>query len=95
MNKDLGIGITIGLIANAIGLAVAAFIIGRLKGYDFVSVIETAASEGSIGQLMSLGAILNLIVFFVFIRRRQDYRARGVLLITVLIAVSTFVIKLL
>jgi len=40
-----------------------------------------------------LGAILNLLAFFVFIKKKQDYRARGVLLITIIIAVSTFVFK--
>ncbi len=94
MKKDIFIGILVGFICNAIGFIVASFIIGKLKGYDLVSAIQTSVSEGSIGQIMSLGAILNLIAFFAFIRKRQDYRARGVLIITVFIAVITFVIKL-
>lgn len=90
--KDIFIGILVGLIANAIGLFFAANLLGQ--GDDFMHVIKAAASEGFLGKLISLGAILNLAAFFVFIRKKQDYRARGVLLITVLIAVSTFVFKL-
>ena len=30
--------------------------------------------------IISLGAIPNLLLFFVFIKRREDYKARGVLL---------------
>lgn len=90
--KDIFIGIFVGLIANAIGLFLAANLLGQ--GDDFMKVIQAAANEGFLGKLISLGAILNLIAFFIFIRKRQDYRARGVLLITVFIAVFTFVFKL-
>ena len=92
MKKDIFIGIFVGLFANAIGLFFAATILGQ--GDDFIKVIQAAADEGFLGKLISLGAILNLIAFFVFIKKKQDYRARGVLLITVFIAVFTFVFKL-
>ncbi len=92
MTKDIFIGIFVGLIANAIGLFATANFLGN--GDDFVTVIKAAAQEGFLGKLISLGAVLNLIAFFIFIKKRQDYRARGVLLITVFIAVFTFVFKL-
>jgi hypothetical protein len=90
--KDIFIGMFVGFIANAMGLFLAANLLG--KGDDFMNVINAAAQEGFLGKLISLGAILNLIAFFIFIRKRQDYRARGVLLITVFIAVFTFIFKL-
>ena len=92
MKKDIFIGMFVGLIANAIGLLLTATLLG--KGDDFTTVIKAALNEGFLGKLISLGAILNLIAFFIFIRKKQDYRARGVLLITVFIAVFTFVFKL-
>ena len=92
MKRDILIGILVGLIANAMGLFFAATLLGR--GDDFTKVINAAVNEGFLGKLISLGAILNLIAFFIFIKRKQDYRARGVLLITVFIAVFTFVFKL-
>ena len=92
IKKEIFIGMFVGLIANAIGLYFAATLLG--KGDDVTTVIKAAANEGFLGKLISLGAILNLIAFFVFIRKKQDYRARGVLLITVFIAVFTFVFKL-
>ncbi|ULC60379.1 hypothetical protein MBM09_05160 [Flaviramulus sp. BrNp1-15] len=92
MKKDIFIGMFVGLIANAIGLLLTATLLG--KGDDFTTVIKAASNEGFLGKLISLGAILNLIAFFIFIRKKQDYRARGVLLITVFIAVFTFVFKL-
>lgn len=91
--KDLFIGIVVGLIANSIGLFLAVMIFG--KGAGFTTVIKAASEEGFLGKLISLGAVLNLIAFFVFIKKRQDYRAKGVLFITLLVAVFTFVFKML
>lgn len=92
IKKELFIGMLVGLIANAIGLFFTATLLGQ--GDDFTTVIKAAISEGFLGKLISLGAILNLAAFFIFIKKKQDYRARGVLLITVFIAVFTFVFKL-
>ena len=92
IKKDVIIGILVGILANAIGLIAAATLLG--KGDDFTTVIQAAANEGFLGKLISLGAILNLIAFFIFIQKRQDYKARGVLIATVLIAVCTLLFKL-
>ena len=92
MKKEIFIGMFVGLIANSIGLIIAATLLGN--GDVFTNVIKAASEVGFLGKLISLGAILNLIAFFIFIKKRQDYRARGVLLITVFIAVFTFVFKL-
>jgi hypothetical protein len=91
IKKELFIGVLVGLIANAIGLYFATLIFGN--GNDFFTILSTASAEGILGKLISLGAVLNLGAFFVFIKKKQDYRARGVLLITIIIAVSTFVFK--
>ena len=93
MKKEIFIGMLVGLIANAVGLILTATLLGR--GDDFTTVIKAAAEEGFVGKLISLGAVLNLISFFIFIKRKEDYRARGVLLITVFIAVFTFLFKML
>jgi hypothetical protein len=93
MKKDIFKGMIVGLIANAFGLFLTATLLGN--GDDFITVIKAASNEGFLGKLISLGAILNLLAFFVFIKKKQDYRARGVLLITVLVAVFTFVFKML
>ncbi|NQX86684.1 MAG: hypothetical protein HRT67_12405 [Flavobacteriaceae bacterium] len=94
--KNVIIGIFVGLIANSIGLFLAANFLDMKSGKHtgVIKVIEAAQIEGFFGKLVSLGAILNLIAFFIFIKKRQDYKARGVLIATMLIAVLTFVIKL-
>lgn len=92
IKKELIIGLIIGLISNNIGLFIAATLLGN--GDDFITVLKAAQAEGFLGKLISLGAILNLVAFFVFIKKKQDYRARGVLIITIFVAVFTFVFKL-
>lgn len=92
MKKNILIGFVIGLIANAIGLFIAATLLG--DGDSVIQVLKAAKAEGFLGKLMSLGAILNLIVFFLFITKRKDHKARGVLIATVLVALLTFIIKL-
>ena len=92
IKKNILIGMIVGLVANSIGLFIAVTILGN--GDDFMTVIKAASDEGFLGKLISLGAILNLIAFFIFIKKKQDYRARGVLLITLFVALFTFVFKL-
>ncbi len=92
MKKDIISGAIVGLIANAIGvyLYIMAF------SDDVVDVaIQKSMDEGYFGKIVTLGAILNLAAFFLFIKKKQDYKARGVLLITVLIAVTVMVRKFL
>ena len=92
IKKELIIGLIIGITANVIGFFLAATLLG--DGDNFITVIKAAGAEGFLGKLISLGAILNLVAFFVFIKKKQDYRARGVLLITIFVAIITFVFKL-
>jgi len=91
VKKEVLIGFSVGLIANSMGLFFAASLLGN--GDDFITVLKAASTEGFLGKLISLGAILNLVCFFVFIKKKQDYRARGVLLATICIAVFTFIIN--
>jgi Mg/Co/Ni transporter MgtE len=91
VKKEVLIGLLVGLVANAIGLVLVAIVLG--KGDHFVTVLKSASAEGFLGKLISLGAVLNLITFFFFIKKRQDYRARGVLLSTIVVAVFTFLLN--
>lgn len=92
IKKEIFIGFFIGLLANSIGLILATFILGN--GESINVVIKQSIAEGIFGKLVTIGAILNLVAFFIFIKKKQDYRARGVILATVLVAISTFLINL-
>ena len=78
--KEIGIGFLVGLIANALGILLWWLFFAYPT--DLVTII-------------GLGAILNLVAFFGFIRLRHDLRARGVLIATFLSAFVTLVLKFL
>ncbi|MGM5469536.1 hypothetical protein ACS386_04610 [Flavobacteriaceae bacterium LMO-SS05] len=92
VKKEIFIGFFVGLIANSIGLILAALFLGR--GEDISMTLKQSLSEGLFGKLVTIGALLNLVVFFIFIKKKQDYRARGVLMATILIAITTFLLNL-
>lgn len=92
IKKEIFIGFFIGLLANSIGLILVTFILGN--GESINVVIKHSIAEGIFGKLVTIGAILNLVAFFIFIKKKQDYRARGVILATVIVAISTFLINL-
>ncbi|OUR94494.1 hypothetical protein A9Q87_02330 [Flavobacteriales bacterium 34_180_T64] len=93
IKREVGIGLLVGIVANIIGLFLAIQFLGNGEGVE--ATIQQSIVEGFFSKLVSIGAILNLVAFFIFIKKKQDYRARGVLLATVIIAVFTFAVKFL
>ncbi|MEZ4801855.1 MAG: hypothetical protein R2797_03715 [Gelidibacter sp.] len=91
IKKEVLIGFVVGLIANAVGLIVAILIFGN--GDEILTTIKQSIAQGFFTKLVSIGAILNLIAFFLFIKLKRDYRARGVILATVLVAIITFLVN--
>ena len=92
IKKEIFIGFFVGLVANGIGLILVALFFGS-GGIGMT--LKHSLNEGFLGKLVTIGAILNLVMFFVFLKKKQDYRARGVLLATVLVAISTFLLNFL
>ena len=94
--KSIITGIIIGLVSNKIGLLIVGLLTAKMAGRSesVLQVFEAAVLENFIGKLISLGAILNLICFFYFIRKQKDSHAAGILIATILIAVGTFITKL-
>ncbi len=89
--KDILIGFFVGITAALFGLIFAIQIFG--KSDDWEIVLKQAISQGFLTKLMSIGALLNLGAFFLFIKRNEDQRAKGVLIATVLVLISTMIIK--
>ena len=60
---------------------------------NILKIINDSFIDDSITKLISLGAILNLIVFFIFLKYDYEERAKGVLLATFVIAILTIYIN--
>ena len=64
-----------------------------VKKLSVESTLEITLEQGLIGTIIALGALLNFIVFFVFLKKKQYYRARGVILATFLAAIIVLISK--
>ena len=83
IKKEILIGLIVGLIANTIGTLLYIII---FSDFGIIETYQAAVQQGHVGSLLALGAILNLVAFFSFLRIRRDYRARGVMIATLLTA---------
>jgi hypothetical protein len=83
---DLLIGFTIGIIASILG---SYLFITFFTDFDFMSGIHSMKSEGKLGKLITLGAILDLVVFAFLLKLDREMMARGVILAVISIAIIT------
>ncbi len=89
--KEILIGFVVGLIANTIGTLLYIIF---FSDFGITETFNVAIEQGHIGSLLALGAILNLVAFFAFLRLRRDQRAKGVLMATLLTAMVILYYKL-
>ncbi|MEM5563931.1 hypothetical protein WNY78_02390 [Psychroserpens sp. AS72] len=90
-NKNIIIGIIVGLVCSIVGLILVLLFFG--KGNSLNDSLDIAINQGVFTKLMSMGAILNLAAFFLFIKQNQDSKAQGVLIATVIVAIATLIIR--
>ncbi|MBK9223951.1 MAG: hypothetical protein KA215_01145 [Flavobacterium sp.] len=86
---DLLIGVFIGIIASIIGSYV---FIELLTEYNFIEGVKILRFQGKLGKIISLGSVLNIIVFFLLLKFNKELIARGVILGTILLAIITLLI---
>ncbi|WP_289039262.1 hypothetical protein [uncultured Zobellia sp.] len=91
VKKELAIGFLVGIIANTIGTLLYILL---FSDFGIAETFEAAIEQGHIGSLLALGAILNLIAFFGFLRIRRDNRGKGVLIATLLTALAILYYKI-
>ncbi|BDW91972.1 MULTISPECIES: hypothetical protein [Flavobacteriaceae] len=88
--KEIIIGFIVGLIANTFGTLLYILLFSDLSVGE---TINAAISQGHIGSLLALGAVLNLVAFFAFLRIKRDQRAKGVMLATLVTALIILMYK--
>jgi len=95
IGKNIGIGFLVGIIANTIGSYLYLFFLSLYKKLSIESTIEVTLEQGLLGNVIVLGALLNLGVFFIFLKKKRYYRARGVIMATLLAALFVLASKFL
>ena len=63
--KEIIIGFIVGIIANTLGTILYILLFSK---FSIKETFQAAIQEGHIGSLLALGALLNLIAFFLFLR---------------------------
>lgn len=83
IKKNVIIGFLVGLLATTIGFYFYTQIINQFS----IKFVKKMIVEGKmLGMILIYSAIPNLLAFFVFLKRNEDYKAKGVLLATFLVA---------
>jgi uncharacterized membrane protein len=83
---DILIGVIIGFVATFLGTFLFFFC---YTDYSFLEGVKGMKSQGYLGKVITLGAILNLVAFFVLLKINREIMARGVVLATLLLALIT------
>ena len=93
IGKEVIVGLIVGLISNLSGSYLYLFFLSKVKKLSVESTFEVALEQGLIGNIIVLGALLNFVCFFVFLKKKQIYRARGVVLATIIAAIIILISK--
>ncbi|WP_425234594.1 hypothetical protein [Ulvibacterium sp.] len=91
VKKELFIGFAVGIIANTLGTLLYILLFSDLGIMD---TLNAAVEQDHVGSLLALGAVLNLLAFFGFLKIRRDQRAKGVLIATILTALIILFYKI-
>ena len=86
---DLLIGVVIGIAACALG---SFIFIATFTKYSFTDGLQLMKMQGNLGKLITLGAILNLIIFFILLRANRELMARGVVLAMFILTIITLLV---
>ncbi|MEC4049216.1 hypothetical protein OX284_007225 [Flavobacterium sp. SUN046] len=87
--KDLFIGFIIGLVAATLG---AYIMVESLTHYNLFTDYKKLQEEELLGKVITLGSILNIILFFVLIKKNKELMARGIVLATIILTLFTMFI---
>ncbi len=90
IQKEIVFGFLISLLSTTAGIFLYLEFFSK---YEFVETVSLIKEGNLYGTVLSIAALPNLFVFFIFLKKKQDYRARGVLMATILTALVTFVLK--
>lgn len=87
--KDVFIGLLIGLVTATIGCVLFIFFFTEARSIEDLKLVR---AQGLMGKLITLGAIFNLIAFFILLKFEKELMARGVILATILLAILTVIL---
>lgn len=91
IGKELLIGVGVTLLCNLAGI----YFVSELSNLDTTDFLKESLKNGSFGSVVALGALMDFLAFFVFLKKGQFYRVRGVLIGVLLAAFVVVYFKVL
>jgi uncharacterized membrane protein len=83
---DLVFGALIAIITTAIA---SYFFITLKTKYSFVDGVLELKQQGILGKIITLGAVLNILIFFLLLKLNKEMMARGIVLGIIIMAIVT------
>lgn len=93
-DKNVIVGFILGILGVTVGTSISAFIVSIIQNASFSYTFSNYWNTGNIWGMIALGSLINLGLFFWFLNKDQDNRAKGILYATLLAAVSVYIIYL-
>lgn len=90
IGQNILIGFIFSIIANGIGSLLYIVLFSK---YSIQTTITVAQEEDVLGNIIGLGALLNLLLFYFFLKKNRYYRARGVIMATLVAALFILITK--
>lgn len=84
IKRNILIGFLTGISANVVGIILYITVFSKM-GLD--ETLKDAYYNNYLGKIIALGAALNFLPFFLFLKKNLIYHARGVLLATLITAI--------
>lgn len=84
ITKNIITGFVTGIFSTLLGMLVYIVVFSDL---GVISTLTDARQKDYLGKVISLGALLNFLPFFLFLKKGRIYHARGVLLATLVSAI--------
>ena len=73
-----------------LGAALGVFLfITFFTDYTFLDGMKYLKAQNSLGKLIALGAVVNVIIFFILLKFQKELMARGVVLATIALTIAT------
>ena len=90
MKKNMFVQMLIGFLIGVIATILGSIIYLELFiHYNLFSNFEIILKSKNLGRIIAIGSLLNLAVFTILIKKRQDLKARGSVLAIIVLTIIT------
>ncbi len=91
-HKDIKINVLLGILFGFLATAFGFYFYTQVFNDFSMKFIERLIRKDDyLGEILAYSVLPNIFAFFVFIKRKEDYKAKGVIIATILVAIAFFV----